>query len=118
MNDNEGIRSAKVLVGGVQGFSGPYASFPFGRLEITDQELAIYGVGLAKVGLWRVGEVRVTRDEVDAVRVSRGFPGVKVTVVKSGSPVEPLFLALKAKPVLETLHAFGWPVSDTRRTSA
>ena len=38
----------QVFEGGVMGFSGPYATWPFGRLAFDDETLAIYGVGLPR----------------------------------------------------------------------
>lgn len=104
------------FVGGIRRFSGPYVTFPFGRLVLDEETLAIFGVGLATIRPWRVGEVRVRRADVDEVRLSRGYPGVRITVSKAGTPIEPIFLALNAGPVVTALHACGWPVADARRS--
>jgi hypothetical protein len=82
-----------------------------GRLEIGDNDLAIYGTAIARrVAL---GEVRVTRDGTNAVRLSTGVLAVRVSIIGSdGTELEPYFAALARRRVREALRDRGWPRFD------
>lgn len=90
-----GIRS------GVFGFGG---TAPFGHLEFDADELRIWGLGM---------EVRAKRNQVEGVRLSRGFLATRVRVVfLDGSTSDVYFAALGRGAVRDALRLRGWKVLE------
>jgi len=93
--------------------SGWRASWPMAHLEFDENDLAIWSSAVPEY--FGPDELRVARDRTKAVRLSTGFLGVRVSVIRlDGTELKPYFAALRRGPVRQALHERGWPVVEDR----
>lgn len=106
-------RRSASFVGGIARRGGWHASAPMAKLEFDTDELIIRPASVAK----RLGlhEVRASRRETKAIRLSTGVLAVRVSVIQmDGMEVEPYFTVMRRRPVRNALEEQAWPVVEDR----
>ena len=99
------------FVGGIVTESGFRATYPMARLEFDENELVIWSSAVPRY--FGPNELRVSRHDTKAIRLSTGIFAVRVSVIRSdGIEARPCFLVLRRGPVRQALRDRGWPVVE------
>ena len=87
------------------------ASYPFGTLRVSSDELCITGPAhLLKV--WSVRELTVAKSDIRVVRLSRRLLATHVSLIwPDGTEAEPWFSTAAIARVATALTDFGWPLA-------
>jgi hypothetical protein len=101
------------FVGGIATRGGWHVSAPMARLQFDGEHLLIRPTSLPyALGLQ---EVRASKADTKAIRLSTGILAVRVSVIRSdGTEAEPYFTVMTRGRVRKALEERGWPVVEDR----
>jgi hypothetical protein len=83
------------------------------RLQFDEHDLVIWSSAVPRY--FGPNELRVSRRDTKALRLSTGFLAVRVSVIRlDGTELRPAFTVFKRGPVRQALQERGWPVVEDR----